>query len=149
VEELEGSGVPETRLALVRPAFICYLLFAISSTRSAMNQPPIERKELLKAVFKNGVFTSADVREITLQPGQRAGRHLHPCAVLGYIAAGTAIYQIEGEPEQILPAGSAFHEPAGAIIAEFGNVSDSEPMTFVAFYLLNGDQALIEMLGPK
>ena len=78
-----------------------------------MSQPPIERKELLKAVFKNGVFTSTDVREISLKPGQRGGRHLHPCAVLGYIVEGTAIYQIEGEPEQFLPTGSAFHEPAG------------------------------------
>jgi hypothetical protein len=57
------------------------------------------------------------------------------------------VYQVEGEPEQILPAGSAFHEPAGAIIAEFGNASDSEPMKFVAFYLLNGEQDLIEMFG--
>jgi quercetin dioxygenase-like cupin family protein len=113
-----------------------------------MSQPPIERKELLKAVLRNGVFTSADVREIRLQPGQQSGRHLHPCAVLGYILKGTATYQIEGEgeAEQILPAGSAFHEPAGAIIANFGNASDSEPMTFVAFYLLNGDQELIRML---
>jgi quercetin dioxygenase-like cupin family protein len=120
-----------------------HLLFVIFHP---MSQPPIERKELLKAVFKNGIFTSTDVREISLKPGQRGGRHLHPCAVLGYIVEGTAIYQIEGEREQILPAGSAFHEPAGAIIAEFGNASDSEPMTFVAFYLLNGDQELIRML---
>jgi quercetin dioxygenase-like cupin family protein len=111
-----------------------------------MSQPPIERKEFLKTVLKNGGFTSADVREIRLQPGQRGGRHLHPCAVLGYVVDGTAIYQIEGESEQILPAGSAFHEPAGAIIADFGNASDSESMTFIAFYLLNGDQELIQML---
>jgi quercetin dioxygenase-like cupin family protein len=128
---------------------IAYLLFAICLAPflvRAMSQAPIERKELLKAIFKNGAFTSADVREIRLQPGQKAGRHLHPCAVLGYIATGTAVFQIEGEPEQILPAGSAFHEPAGAIIAEFGNASASEPMTFIAFYLLNGDQELIQML---
>ena len=111
-----------------------------------MSRLPIERKELLKTVLKNGAFTSADVREIRLPPGQRGGRHLHPCAVLGYIVDGTAVYQIEGEPEQILPAGSAFHEPAGETIAEFGNASDSEPMTFVAFYLLNGEQDLLQML---
>jgi quercetin dioxygenase-like cupin family protein len=119
---------------------------AICYSRNAMSQSPIERKELLKTVLHNGVFTSADVREIGLQPGQQSGRHLHPCAVLGYIVKGTATYQIEGQAEQILPAGSAFHEPAGAVIANFGNASDSEPMTFVAFYLLNGDQELIQML---
>src|ERR1700752_2846750 len=80
------------------------------------------------------------------RPGQQSGRHLHPCAVLGYIVEGTATYEIEGEAKQILSAGSAFHEPAGAIIANFGNASASEPMTFVAFYLLNGDQELIQML---
>jgi quercetin dioxygenase-like cupin family protein len=139
------QGAP--RFSPYRPLFaICYLRFAICATRSVMSQPLIERKELLIAVLRNGVFTSADVREIRLQPGQQSGRHLHPCAVLGYILKGTATYQIEGEAEQILPAGSAFHEPAGAIIANFGNASDSEPMTFVAFYLLNGDQELIQML---
>jgi hypothetical protein len=45
-----------------------------------------------------------------------------------------------------LPAGSAFHEPAGTIIAQFDNDSVSEPMTFVAFYLLDGNQELIQML---
>ena len=33
--------------------------------------------------------------------------------------------------------------------AEFGNASASEPMTFVAFYLLNGEQDLIQMLDSK
>src|ERR1700748_400204 len=106
----------------------------------------IQRKQLLTAVLGNRNVSSIDVREIRLAPGQQAGRHLHPCAVLGYIVEGTATYQIEGEAKQILPAGSAFHAPAGAIIANFGNASDSEPMTFVAFYLLNGDQDLIQML---
>lgn len=56
------------------------------------------------------------------------------------------MYQIEGEAVQILSAGSAFYEPADAIIANFGNASDSEPMTFIAYYLLDGEQELIRML---
>jgi hypothetical protein len=46
-----------------------------------------------------------------------------------------------------LPAGSAFYEAADTIIANFGNASDTEAMTFVAFYLLDGDQELIRMLN--
>ena len=42
-------------------------------------------------------------------------------------------------------AGSAFFEPADARILHFDNHSDTEPMVFVAFYLLNGEQKLIEM----
>ena len=114
-----------------------------------MSPTAIQRKQLLKALLHNRNVTAVDVREITLDPGQQSGRHLHPCAVLGYIVSGTAVYQIEGESEQTLPAGSAFHEPAGTVIANFGNASNSVPMTFVAFYLLDGDQELITMLDPR
>lgn len=111
-----------------------------------MGQQTIQRKQLLTAVLGNRNVTSADVREIRMEPGQQGGRHLHPCAVLGYIVSGTAVYQIEGGDVQTLPAGAAFYEPADAIIANSGNTSDSEPMTFVAFYLLDGEQDLIRML---
>jgi FeS assembly protein IscX len=45
--------------------------------------------------------------------------------------------------------GSAFYEPADKVIADFGNASDTTPMTFIAFYLLDGDQELITLLDPK
>ncbi len=81
-----------------------------------------------------------------MDPGQQGRRHLHPCAVLGYVLEGTAVFRVEGEPEQTLCAGSAFYEPADTVIANFGNASDVEPMTFVAFYLLDGEQELIRIL---
>jgi quercetin dioxygenase-like cupin family protein len=111
-----------------------------------MNQPAIQRKQILNAVLGNRNVTAADVREIRLEPGQQSGRHLHPCEVLGYIVAGTAVYQVEGQAEQTLPAGSGFYEAADTVIANFGNASDTEAMTFVAFYLLDGEQELIRML---
>jgi len=111
-----------------------------------MNLQTIVRKQLLYAATGESVLTSVDVREISFKPGQQTGRHLHPCHVFGYIVEGTAKFQIEGQPAQQLPAGSAFHEPAEAVIADFSNASQSEPMTFVAFYLLNGAQELIKML---
>ena len=111
-----------------------------------MGQQTIQRKQLLTAVLGKRNVTSADVREIRMDAGQQGGRHLHPCAVLGYIVSGTAVYQIEGESVQTLPASSAFYEPADTVIANFGNASDTEPMTFVAFYLLDGEQELSRML---
>jgi hypothetical protein len=59
---------------------------------------------------------------------------------------GTAEYQIEGQPAQLLPTGSAFHEPAGKVIASFSNASKTAPMSFGAFYLLDGEQERITML---
>jgi quercetin dioxygenase-like cupin family protein len=113
-----------------------------------MGTSTIERQQLLNAVLGACNVTNVDIRKITLGPGQKAGRHLHPCPVVGYIASGTAFCQIEGAPAELLPVGSAFHEPAERVIVDFGNASDTTPMTFIAFYLLNGDQELITMLNP-
>jgi quercetin dioxygenase-like cupin family protein len=114
-----------------------------------MSQPTIQRKPLLKAVLGVRSVTDVDVREIRFAPGQQTGRHLHPCTVVGYVAEGTAILQIEGQPPQMLPAGSAFHEPAQTVMADFRNASDSEPLTFITFYLLEGHQELITMLEAQ
>jgi len=114
-----------------------------------MSAPMIERHQLLNAALGSRNVTNVDIRRITLGPGQKSGRHLHPCTVVGYIASGTAFYQIEGEAAELLPVGSAFHEPAGRVIADFGNASDTTPMTFIAFYLLDGDQELITMLDKE
>jgi quercetin dioxygenase-like cupin family protein len=109
----------------------------------------IDRQELLRAALGRRTVDTVDIRRITLAPGQKAGRHLHPCPVVGYIASGTAFCQIEGEAAELLPVGSAFYEPAERIIADFGNASDVTPMTFIAMYLLSGEQELIQMLENK
>lgn len=111
-----------------------------------METANIIRNHLLTAALGNKTVTTVEIKEITLAPRQKAGHHLHPCPVTGYIAKGTAIMQIEGQEEQVLPAGSAFYEPADVHIAQFSNYSNTEPMTFIAFYLLNGEQELIKML---
>ena len=98
-----------------------------------MSVQTIERKQLLKAPTGLGRVSAVDVRKIDFAPGQQTGRHMHPSAVVGYIVAGTAEYQIEGQPAQLLPTGSAFHEPAGKVIASFSNASWTAPMTLWRF----------------
>jgi quercetin dioxygenase-like cupin family protein len=111
-----------------------------------MQTDRIQRKHLLTAEMDPRNLTAVDVREIQLEPGEQSGRHLHPCAVVGLVTEGAATYEIEGEPAIKLPAGSAFYEPADTVIVNFGNASDREPLKFVAFYLLDGEQELIQML---
>ena len=111
-----------------------------------MSQQTIVRKELLRAAIGARSVSTVDGREIAFAPGQQTGRHLHPCAVVGYIAEGAAILQIEGHEPQSLPTGSAFYEPARTVIARFDNASQTERMKFIAFYLLTADEPLIELL---
>jgi len=104
------------------------------------------RRPLLAAELNHKTVTKVDVREIVFAPGQETGLHKHPCPVFGYIAEGEAVLEVEGERPRILPMGSAFYEPAGKVIVRFDNASHCEPMRFICYYLLEGEQELIEML---
>jgi quercetin dioxygenase-like cupin family protein len=107
----------------------------------------IARKQLLTAPLKNKSVTSVDVREIVFEPGQETGLHKHPCPVFGYIAEGEAVLEVMGQAPQRLAAGAAFYEPAETVILRFDNASAQKKLKFIAFYLLEGSQPLIEMLS--
>jgi quercetin dioxygenase-like cupin family protein len=111
-------------------------------------QPPINRVNLLSAVLAEAPpVERVEVARVELAPGQPAGRHFHPCDVVGYVVSGSIHFEIAGEAGIVLAAGDAFHEPANREIARFDNASGEQPATFIACYLLPpGEQRLIEML---
>ncbi len=111
-----------------------------------MAQQGIVRKPLLTASPINKQVSRVEIKEINFEPSQKTGLHFHPCPVVGYIAAGTATFQVEGGPLQTLNTGDAFFEPANTPIAHFDNASDTLPLKFIAYYLLDGDQELIKMI---
>jgi quercetin dioxygenase-like cupin family protein len=112
------------------------------------DEPPIERRHLLGVDLAGAPpVARVEVARVELEPSQTAGRHRHPCAVVGQVLEGTIRFQIEGEEKQLLEAGRAFYEPAGVTIACFDNASAVRPAVFSAFYLLSpGEDRLIEML---
>jgi quercetin dioxygenase-like cupin family protein len=111
-------------------------------------EQPIERRSLLGVDLPRGLEVArVEVARVELQPSQVAGRHRHPCAVVGQILEGTIRFQVEGEEKQLLEAGRAFYEPSGTTILCFDNASAVRPAVFSAFYLLPpGEDRLIEML---
>jgi quercetin dioxygenase-like cupin family protein len=111
-----------------------------------MSKNEIIRKVLLTQHIPVKEVRTVDVREITLGPGQKAGYHRHPCPVFGLIKSGEALVQVEGEEARMLHAGEAFYEPQDRPIVHFDNASETSPMTFVAFYLIDRETQLIEML---
>lgn len=68
-------------------------------------------------------------------PGQPAPIHTHVAPVVGYVAKGEILYQVEGEKPQFLREGEAFHEPAGPRILRFDNASATEEAIFIDFNL--------------
>lgn len=85
----------------------------------------------------------AEVRRIVIAPDTAGGLHVHNGPVFGSIESGSAVYQIEGEPETVLAAGDTFYEPAGVRIARFDALESG--VTFLAYFPLTaGQQAELE-----
>jgi len=90
-------------------------------------------------------ISHVEIREIRILPGYAAGPHVHNGPVVGSILAGSAIYQIEGQPDSVLRAGDVFFEPEGERIARFD--ATDEGVTFLGYFLLApGQDASITML---
>jgi quercetin dioxygenase-like cupin family protein len=104
------------------------------STGSGQEQP-ITRDVLLDARLAQAKDTHrVQVRRIRILPGQAAGLHVHNCPVVGSIVDGSAVFQIEGEPETVLGPGDVFYEPEGARITRFD--AQDAGVTFLAYFLL-------------
>lgn len=80
-----------------------------------------------------------EIRRITISPGGCAGLHVHNGPVFGSVESGSVVYQIEGEPQQVLGPGDVFYEPQGARIARFD--AQDAGVTFLAYFLLAAGQA--------
>src|SRR3982751_6637081 len=113
------------------------LSFTLSVVMAQQNE--ITRRALQPALMDQKVKT-VEIQEISFPAGQTAPKHLHPCPVVGYIKSGTVLFQIEGEDSVMLPEGSAFYEPKNKVILHFDNASKNKPLSFIAFYLKEGDE---------
>ena len=71
------------------------------------------------------------------QPGASAQgqAHRHSGFVLGYVLDGQLRFAINNEPERVIPAGSTFFEPIGALHSTNGSVPGA-PARFLAFLVV-------------
>ena len=104
---------------------------------------PIRRTTLLAHPL-HATPDRVEAYRVELPPGRPAGPHFHPGPVTGYVESGLIAFARDGQPSCELRPGDVFFEPAGETIRRFDNLSGSEPATFIAFYLLTGDQPLIQ-----
>ncbi len=76
--------------------------------------------------------------ELNIAPGQRSSGpgHRHPGPVLGYVAEGQMRFAINHEPEQVVPAGSPFFEPSGAVHTTAGSARPDGPTRVLVFMVV-------------
>ena len=69
-------------------------------TTGSSQEQPVTRDVLLDARLAQAKDTHrVQVRRIRIIPGHAAGLHVHNGSVVGSIVDGSAVYQVEGEPE--------------------------------------------------
>ena len=76
--------------------------------------------------------------QLNIPPGQRGSGpgHRHPGPVLGYIVEGQMRFAINHEPEQVLPVGSTFFEPSGAVHTTNGSATTDGPTRALVFMVV-------------
>jgi len=119
----------------------------MKSIQSNPSPQAIVRKPLLTAIIEGQKLVDrVEIKEIEFVANQSTGLHLHPCPVVGYIAEGTILFQVEGQPAKVLKAGDVFFEPANTRIIHFDNPTE-ERTKFICYYLLGKeDRDVIKML---
>lgn len=117
------------------------------STRAAGAQAsgPIK---LLTARFAPRAIHQIEVGDFHFTPGQVAPIHTHAAPTLGYVSKGSIVYQVEGQPVQLLKAGDAFYEPAGPRILHFDNGSPTEEAVFTDFNFERAGEPFIVFPTP-
>lgn len=63
----------------------------------------------------DGKDSSATVKEVTFEPGQKDSPHRHAGPVFGYVLEGEYEHAIDNEPVKIYKAGETFYEPSGCV----------------------------------
>ncbi|HEY3501762.1 MAG TPA: hypothetical protein VGN37_03110 [Actinocatenispora sp.] len=101
---------------------------------------PLSRTIVLDQTLPAALATRrVEARRIRIAAGHAAGLHVHNGPVFGSIEAGSAVYQIEGEPASVLTPGDTFYEPAGVRIARFD--ARESGVTFLAYFPLTDGQS--------
>lgn len=126
---------------------VLFILLIILSCCTSMEKKNVVRTNLLSIQLKEKQgLSKVEIKKVVIPVNGKAEYHLHPCPVVGHIVSGTLLFQIEGEKPQLIKAGEAFYEPKNKPILHFDNVLDSEPLVFMAYYLVEENEDLLMLL---
>ena len=127
-------------LPLIPKIALAALAATLLSAAALSAQTAVSRDTLGKyPLAANKSVSHVEVQRLTLPPGGKSGRHVHPGPVVSYVLSGHIIVQPQGEQPRTYTAGQSIFEPANTPIERFDNLSTTEPAVFVANYLLSAD----------
>ncbi len=78
-------------------------------------QAPTVKRTVLQQVDVVTPGREAVTAKAEIPPTGSTGKHTHFGDEVGYVAEGTLMLEIEGQPAKMISAGQAFHIPAGKV----------------------------------
>jgi quercetin dioxygenase-like cupin family protein len=128
-----------TFFGLAAASLVPIAVDGVDAQTPAPAAPPRPPTELARHAL-TGPFEGYEVVlvELNIPPGRTASGpgHRHPGAVLGYVVEGQMRFAINNEPEQVLPVGRTFFEPAGAVHTTNGSARTDGATRAVVFMLV-------------
>jgi len=111
-------------------------LLPVSLDAQAPIPAPSAPRELARYAL-TGSLDGFDVVLFELNPGPGTGRdHRHTGPVLGYVLDGQVRFGVDHGPEQVMPTGSTFFEPTGALHSTFGSANTNTRARVLAFMVV-------------
>jgi quercetin dioxygenase-like cupin family protein len=127
----------ENRRTFLGPAAASLLPVGLDAQAPA---PPTPEFAPLGVIARHPLTGPLEGYEIVLSrsamrffPGSSTPVHRHPGVVLAYVLEGQVRFAINNEPERIVPAGSTFFEPLGAVHTTSGSASPEETTRILVF----------------
>lgn len=143
---MDGSGMRIFGWATILSAAAALSPVGVTQTQNGTATPGA--KERAKVVFSHslpkldGDHLKTTVLEVNYGPGESSTPHSHPCAVTGYVIQGAIRTQVEGQAETVVKTGESFYEAPNEMHLISANASQTEPASFLAFFVCDHDAPL-------
>ena len=105
-------------------------------------QPPPVKRNIISKIDVPGSNYEVVTALLEIAPGFKAGRHLHPGIVNGYVTEGELWIAIDGQPEKTVKAGESAMLPDRAIHNE--GATGSTPLKAIVTYVVEKGQPMVQ-----
>jgi quercetin dioxygenase-like cupin family protein len=123
-----------------------FAAFAASAAFAQQQPSPVQPAPVKRNIISKIDVPGSNYEVVTalleIAPGFKAGRHIHPGIVNGYVTEGEFWLAIDGQPEKILKAGESAMLPNRAIHNE-GAVGTT-PLKAIVTYVVEKGQPMVQ-----
>ena len=109
-------------------------------------QEPVKRTVLLKHDITGFDGKDGSIVEAVISPGAQSGWHHHPGEEFIYIAEGSGVYEIKGQPPQTVRTGSVLYNAVGGV--HNAKNTGTTPLRVIGFLVLTKGMPLTTPDNP-